>query len=102
MSLFKKLLILSLFSLSSSSFAFTLYGQCLANFGGATCLVNNPTPYPIFCQISVTGVSSLGYSAFQNSFSVIYPYSWKQAYVYSFNPYVDPLISATYFANCNY
>ena len=102
MNFIKKIFVVGLLFLANSSFGFTLFGQCFANYSGATCVINNTLPRPIFCQVSVTGISSMGFSAYANSFSVIYPFTWNQVYVYSYNPYVDPLISASYIANCHY
>lgn len=102
MNLVKKLFLISLLFIANSSFAFGLYGRCIANPSVATCFVSNNLPQPILCEIFVTGISASGARAYVNNVALIYPGMWEELYVYAFNPFYDPMISASYYANCRY
>lgn len=102
MAFIKKLFVLFFLMSANASYGFVLYGQCIANPSVATCFISNNLPRPIVCEVLVTGISAYGNTAFVNNLFVIYPFSWREAYIFSFNPYVDPLVSASYFANCRY
>ncbi|WP_417335482.1 hypothetical protein [Halobacteriovorax marinus] len=57
---------------------------------------------PIFCQMSIQGVTSRGFWFNGQQQGVVYPGQCISGYVYANNSYMDPLVNANANTNCRF